>query len=302
MTTESPTDPGFRPPIRDHSSEEILDRLARGREAQVHWRSYSLSQRVELIRRFWEFLCKDRERLIGVIHEETGKPRAEIEGMEIDAVELILKYFTRSAHRILKDRAVSRPWILFNKKAYVRYVPHGLIGLITPWNLPFLIPFGDSIPALLSGNAVVIKPSEWTTKTALYLEERFAASGLFPDRLLQVCVGSATVARSVIEGVDMVLFTGSSEVGRKVAVAAAQRLIPAVLELGGNHPMFVAEDAPLARASKAAIWGRFANSGQLCVGVERVFAAREIYKDFCSLLEVELAKLRQEGGLGSDND
>jgi len=300
--TEAPTDSVVKPPIRDHTPEEVADRLARAREAQVHWRSYSLSQRVDHLRRFWEFLRKDRDRLIKVIHDETGKPVSEIEGMEIDGVELILKYFTRNAHRILKERAVPRPWILFNKRSYMRFVPRGLIGLITPWNMPFLIPFGDSIPALLSGNAVVIKPSEWTTKTAIFLEERFAASGLFPEGLLQVCVGTGGVGKCVIDGVDMVLFTGSTGTGRKVAMAAAERLIPSVLELGGKHAMLIADDAPLERAAKGAIWGRFANSGQICIGVERVMAVTRIYKKFCQMLETELKALRQKGGDGHDND
>lgn len=289
-------------PVRDHSSQEIADRLGRGREAQAHWRAYSLSQRVRALRAFHEFLRKDRERLISVIREETGKPRAEIEAMELDAAEMILKFFTRGAHRILRDRAVPRPWVLFNKRAYVRYAPRGLVGLVTPWNMPYLIPFGDAVPALLSGNAVVIKPSEWTTKTVLYLEDRFNACGLFPEGLLQVCVGGGTVGKAVVEGVDMVLFTGSTATGRKIARAAAERLIPAVLELGGKHPMIVAKDAPMKRASKAAVWGRFANSGQICVGVERIFVERPAYREFCEALETELKALRQnaDDGYGTD--
>jgi acyl-CoA reductase-like NAD-dependent aldehyde dehydrogenase len=296
------TNAGVQAPVRDHSPEEISDRLGRAREAQVHWRAYSLTQRVAALRKFQDYLKKDRERLIAVIHEETGKPRAEIEAMELDGTDLILKFFTRGAHRILKDRPVPRPWVLFNKRAYVRCVPRGVIGLVTPWNMPFLIPYGDAIPALLSGNAVVIKPSEWTTKTALYLQDRFNASGLFPEGLLQVCVGGGAAGKSVIEGVDMVLFTGSTETGRRVAAAAAERLIPAVLELGGKHPMIVAKDAPLKRASKAAIWGRFANSGQICVGVERVFVERPVYEEFCALLETELKALRQNKTEGYDTD
>jgi acyl-CoA reductase-like NAD-dependent aldehyde dehydrogenase len=166
------------------------------------------------------------------------------------------------------------------------------VALVTPWNMPFLIPFGDMAPALLAGNAVLLKPSEWTTKTALYLADRMRASGLFPEGLLQVCVGDGSVGAEVLKHADMVLFTGSGATGRKVAVAAAERLIPCVLELGGKHAMVVAKDAPLERAAKAAVWGRFANSGQICVGVERCLVHEDVYADFCARLEAEVRALR----------
>ncbi|MEE8425582.1 MAG: aldehyde dehydrogenase family protein [Elusimicrobiota bacterium] len=227
-----------------------------------------------------------------VIHRETGKPFAEIGAMEVDGTELILKFFTRSVHRVLQDRAAPRPWTFLNKRSYVRHVPRGVIGLITPWNMPFLIPLGDSIPALLAGNAVILKPSEWTTKTAVFLEDKVRSCGLFPEGLFQVVPGEGEVGAALIEGVDMVVFTGSTATGRKVAAAAAERLIPAVLELGGLHPMMVAADAPLRRAAKAAVWGRFANCGQICVGVERVYVEKPVYKEFCELVEKEVAALR----------
>ncbi|TPW19045.1 MAG: putA2, partial [Elusimicrobia bacterium] len=172
------------------------------------------------------------------------------------------------------------------------YAPRGIIALVTPWNMPFLIPFGDMVPALLAGNAVLLKPSEWTTKTALYLADRMRASGLFPEGLLQVCVGDGSVGAEVLKHADMVLFTGSGATGRKVAVAAAERLIPCVLELGGKHSMVVAPDAPLERAAKAAVWGRFANSGQICVGVERCLVHEDVYPAFCAKLEAEVKVLR----------
>jgi acyl-CoA reductase-like NAD-dependent aldehyde dehydrogenase len=155
---------------------------------------------------------------------------------------------------------------------------------------------------LIAGNAVLVKPSEWTPKTALFLERAARESGLLPEGLFQVHPGDGTAGAALIGEVDMVLFTGSTATGRKVAAAAAQRLIPAVLELGGKHPMVVLKDAPLERAAKAAVWGRFANCGQICVGVERVLVERPLYAAFSAAVAREIAALRQglEDGYGAD--
>ncbi|MBI3299091.1 MAG: aldehyde dehydrogenase family protein [Elusimicrobia bacterium] len=279
-------------PVKTMHAAEVAERASRAREAQGVWTRYSLTQRVRAIRGFWDALQRERGRLAALIHEETGKPMAEVEFMELDAAALILKHLTRNAHRVLQEQAVPLPWLMLNKRAYVRYVPRGVVALITPWNMPFLIPFCDMVPALLAGNAVILKPSEWTTRVALYLEDRARASGFFPEGLVQVVVGDGEAGAEVLKHADMVLFTGSTATGRKVAAAAGERLIPCVLELGGKHAMILAKDAPLERAAKAAVWGRFANSGQLCVGVEVCLVHEAVYADFCARLEVELAALR----------
>ena len=127
------------PPAQNTASSDIAAALSLARDAQKKWRRYTVSQRVEALRRFWRKLQEERGALIAVIHAETGKPPAEIESMELDAALLILKYFTRNAHRLLQDRATPRPWVLINKRSYVRYVPRGVAGIVTPWNLPFLM-------------------------------------------------------------------------------------------------------------------------------------------------------------------
>ncbi|MBI5201695.1 MAG: aldehyde dehydrogenase family protein [Elusimicrobia bacterium] len=299
---EAPAASRLPGPARNMALEDVRAKADKAREAQAQWRRYTLTQRVERVRGFWRELQASKDRLISVVHRETGKPATEIEVMELCGVELILKYFTRNAHRILKDQAASRPWIFLNKKAYVRHVPRGLVGLITPWNYPLLIPLGDALAALIAGNAVLLKPSEWTTDTAMFLEGVFKATGLFPDGLLAVAPGDGTVGAEVIAQADMILFTGSTKTGRAVAKAAAERLIPCVLELGGKHPMIVLKDAPLERAAKAAVWGRFANSGQTCVGVERVYVEQEVYDAFTELVAREVSQLRQGLEPGYDVD
>jgi len=281
---------------------EIRERAYRARRAQSIWAGYPLRERIRRVRRLWTEIEAHEEELVQIIREETGKPRMEIDLIEVSGSRLILEYFAKVAPRALTDRRSARPWFMLNKSAFTRYTPRGLVGLITPWNFPLLIPFGDCMPALIAGNAVIIKPSEWTPKTALFIERMAQASGAFPDGLLQVTAGDGALGAALIEEVDLILFTGSTATGRKVAAAAAQRLIPAVLELGGKHPMIVLADAPLQRAAKAAVWGRFANCGQICVGVERVYVERPLYSAFCDAVAREIGALRQSLSDGYDTD
>ncbi len=278
---------------------EIAARAANARQAAASWRRYSLSERVELLRAVWQELTSRKKELCAVVHAETGKPLAEVEMMELATAHLIVRYFTSNAHRILQDQPAWRPWPLLNKRAYVRYVPRGVVGLITPWNLPFLIPFGDALAAMLAGNAVLVKPSEWTSRTAQWVEDAIRACGLLPEGLFSVVVGDGQAGAQVVAESDMVLFTGSFATGRAVAQSAAAQLKPCVLELGGKHPMIVFKDAELSRAAKAAVWGSFANCGQLCVGVERVYVESEVHDRFVELVRREMSGLRQ--GLGGQD-
>ncbi len=274
-------------------AEEIETRIRAARAAQALWRETPLIDRIRAIRALWARLRAKAPEICRTLHEETGKPLAEIEMMELAGAELLVKHFTRSAYGALGDQAVPRPWPLMNKRAYVRYVPRGLVALITPFNYPFMLPLGDAVPALLAGDAVLLKPSEWTPRTALLLESIALESGALPKGLLQVFTGGGEVGQALIAEADMVVFTGSTRTGKLVAKAAAERLIPCVLELGGKHAMIVCADAALPRAVKAAVWGRMANCGQTCVGVERVLVEREAYKPFVDAVLAETAKLRQ---------
>ena len=150
--------------------EVVLQKVDAARAAAEVWRRYSLTERVGLLRDLWTELSARRHALVKVIHDETSKPFAEIETFELSTCELIVRYYTSNAHRILQDQATWRPWLLLNKRTYVRYIPRGVVGIVTPWNMPFLIPFGDAFAAMLAGNAVLLKPSPWATRTALWVE------------------------------------------------------------------------------------------------------------------------------------
>lgn len=284
------------PAAANASVEEIAERYHRASEAQSVWAHYTLSERVNRLRGLWHEIQKSRGPLLELLHEETGKPSAEIETLELCPAEIVLNYFTGNAHRVLKDRAVPRPWLFFNKRAYVRFKPRGVAGIVSAWQQPFLRPFADAVPALLAGNAAIVLPSPWAPRAALWLEEKIKVSGLFPEDLFQVTTGAAETATLLAGVADILLFTGSGPEARAAARAATDRLKPVVLELGGKHPMVVLKDAFLERAAKAAVWGRFADAGQLRVGVGCVYVEEDVYAPFCAAVENEIKDLRRDGG------
>jgi succinate-semialdehyde dehydrogenase/glutarate-semialdehyde dehydrogenase len=185
--------------------------------------------------------------------------------------------------------------------AQVVYKPYGLVGLISPWNYPFLLSIGDAIPALLAGNAVIVKPSELTPLSAEIALQLLREAGLEED-VLTILHGGGAVAAELIRHVDYIGFTGSTETGRKVAVSAAERLIPFSLELGGKNPMIVLEGAPLDQAVNGLIVGAFANSGQTCIGIERVYIQNSIFKSFADRLSQQASAMKLGWSTGWDCD
>jgi acyl-CoA reductase-like NAD-dependent aldehyde dehydrogenase len=284
------------PPISDAAPGDVAAKGHAARRAALVWRRASVAQRAAVLRDVWDAVVARRAEAIAVIHEETGKPPLEAELVEFGSASLLVKYFTANAERLLGERAAWTPWFFANKRASVRRLPRGVIGIIAPWNMPFLIPFGDAFCAMLAGNAVLLKPSEWTTRTSLWLESVVSSTGLLPEGLLTVVPGLRGAGEGVIDASDLVLFTGSTATGRAVAARAAAQLKPVILELGGKHPMIVCADAPLERAAAAAVWGALSNNGQVCVGVERVFVEAEAHDAFVAKVRARVAALRVAPG------
>jgi succinate-semialdehyde dehydrogenase/glutarate-semialdehyde dehydrogenase len=168
-----------------------------------------------------------------------------------------------------------------------------VVGIIAPWNFPFGIPVGETVMALLAGNGVVVKPSEVTPLIALKAKELYDASGL-PRDLFQVVTGRGPAGAALIDsGIDYCIFTGSTATGKKVAAACGERLIPCTLELGGKAPAIVCADADLDRTARALVWGAFANQGQVCVSVERVYAHEAVHDELVERVLAQTQKIRQ---------
>ncbi len=182
--------------------------------------------------------------------------------------------------------------LLKTKKVVSIYAPRGVIGIISPWNFPLTMTLGEAIPALMAGNAVVLKPSELTPLSALFGAEMVAKAG-FPENLLQVVVGFGETGEALIDSADMIAFTGSVETGKRVMRRAAERLIPVSLELGGKDPMIVLKDADLDRAAGACVWGALMNCGQICTSIERVYVEAPVYEPFVDKIVARVRALRQ---------
>ena len=279
--------------VRVSSPSQVREAAAACRAAQAGWALKSFAERKAVLLRFKDLLLERADEFCDHITRENGKTRNESLFMEVLPVADAVNFWAGQAGRLLRDEKIGLH-LFPHKKSYLRFYPRGVIGIISPWNYPFSIPTGDAVAALMAGNGVVVKPSEYTPlimeKTRALLEEAGLPRGLFA-----VVQGRGDVGAVLITaGVNMVVFTGSVATGRKVNVAAAEQLIPCVLELGGKDPAIVLPDADLDSAAKKIAWGAFANSGQTCASVERVYVHESVAQPLTDKL-VALAKSLRQG-------
>lgn len=268
---------------------EIEAAVSRARDSQVRWKRAVFTDRARIIRRFHDLILARRRSILDTIQSETGKARRDALA-EIVTVAGTARYYLANGQDHLETRRRSAAVPLFTS-AEVMFKPYGVVGLITPWNYPFLLGIADALPALLAGNAVVIKPSELTPLSAVLARELLLESGLDPN-LLALVHGAGDVGNELIRHVDYVGFTGGTATGRKVAVAASERLIPYSLELGGKNPMIVLAGAPLEEAAMGLMAGAFSNSGQTCISIERVYVQESVYDDFARRVAAKAAALK----------
>src|SRR5437016_8976500 len=265
--------------VRVSTAAQVGEAAAASRAAQKVWAARSFKERGQALSRFQQLVLDRADELADLIVRENGKTRNEALFMEVLPVADLTHYFSRKAERLLRDERL--PLHMFpHKKSYLRFYPRGVIGIISPWNYPFSIPAGDTVMALMAGNGVVLKPSEFTPLIAERMRAFLEEAGV-PRGLVQIVHGKGEVGAELVKsGVNMVVFTGSVATGRKVNVAAAEQMIPCVLELGGKDPAIVLPDADLDTTAAKIAWGAFANSGQTCASVERVYVHDSVAAPF----------------------
>jgi acyl-CoA reductase-like NAD-dependent aldehyde dehydrogenase len=247
---------------------------------QPFWAQLPLSDRARYMRRTAQVLIDNLDELSELLTREQGKPRGEAYTMELLPTIDALRWIAESGPRILRDERVSMPIFMRQKSARFAYEPLGVVGVIAPWNYPWSIPFGEVAMALMGGNGVVLKPSDLTPLIGDRIGWVFERAGL-PQGIVRVAHGGGDVGRALVESsVAKVFFTGSVEVGRRVGVACAERMKGSVLELGGKDAMLVCSDCNLPNAISGCLWGGFANAGQTCAGIERVYVLREVADRF----------------------
>jgi acyl-CoA reductase-like NAD-dependent aldehyde dehydrogenase len=287
--------------VPDLNAEQVADLARRARIAQPGWEALGFEGRREVFRELRRWFVQNRERVVQTIVEETGKTREDAQTTELFLILDGLNFWAKKGPKFLADERVksNSPFTL-GKKMYVRYRPYGLVGVIGPWNYPLSNSFGDCVPALIAGNSVILKPSEVTPLTSLLVEEGFRAAGA-PDDVFLVATGRGETGSALVDEADMIMFTGSTKTGKKVMARAADTLTPVSLELGGKDPMIVLRDADLERAANAAVYNAYANGGQICISVERVYVEEPAYDEFVSKVIDKTLALRQgaPGAAGS---
>jgi acyl-CoA reductase-like NAD-dependent aldehyde dehydrogenase len=275
------------------SPAEVGAMVDRARAAQPAWEALGFEGRGRVLRRMQKWLVDNAERVIQTIVDESGKTYEDASVVELAYGAGALGFWAKHAPEYLADEKVrtSNPFVM-GRRLVVRYRPVGVVGVIGPWNYPLTNNFGDSIPALAAGNAVVLKPSEVTPLTSILLAEGMRASGL-PEHVLQVAIGGGETGSAMVDAVDFVMFTGSTATGKKVMARAAETLTGVALELGGKDPMIVLADADLERAANAATYYAMQNGGQTCVSIERVYVEAPVYERFVDAVTERVQALRQ---------
>ena len=264
--------------IPQSTEEDVVEAFARARRAQEAWASTSLEHRSAIMLRLHDLVLERQEEILDLIVWESGKARKHAFDEPIH-IALTARYYARTAQQHLgtQRKLGVVPGLT---RVEVNRVPKGVVGIISPWNYPFTMALCDGLPALMAGNAVVTKPDAQTMLTALYGAQLLEEAG-FPKDLWQVVAGPGSrVGTSIIGKADYICFTGSTATGKRIAAGCAERLIGCSLELGGKNPMLVLRDADVERAAEGAVRASFSNAGQLCVSMERLFVADQVYDRF----------------------
>ncbi|MDR2049279.1 MAG: aldehyde dehydrogenase family protein, partial [Treponema sp.] len=286
------------------NSRDIGDVIRNARAAQKVWAEKPYRERASCLRRAAQALASDIDGITETIHRDNGKLPVDALAAEVLPALLAIKYYIRRGKRFLSPRRIRGGNILmFNKRSSLVYKPWGVVGIISPWNYPFSIPFSEVVMALLAGNAVLLKTASVTPYVGAALEKVFAAAEL-PAGLFNYVemagkkAGPAFIGTAEKPGVDKLFFTGSSAVGRELMALASPRLLPLVLELGGADAAIVCADADLDRAASGVVWAGFSNAGQSCGGIQRVIVHASVYDAFLEKLCSLTRKLRIGTDLG----
>ena len=282
---------------------EVLAAVERARVAQHAWRELGVRKRITLLRDFQHRLHERKLQIAQAVTREEGKPVAEALTTEVLVVLDAARFLIDNSFRLLNDEPLPHGNLATKlKRGTLVREPYGVIGIISPWNYPFSIPATETLAALVAGNAVVLKPSEFTSLVALELQSVLYAAGV-PKDVFQVIVGDGLTGAALLHSpIDKLVFTGSLATGKRIAVEAAEKLLPLVLELGGKDPMLVLDDADIDVASSAAVWGAFMNAGQACLSVERCYVYRSLYEPFLTACAQKTKKLRVASGTNPQTD
>lgn len=277
--------------VAEATPAEIADVYVRARNAQEILGRMSVRERLNEAAKLKRYILENKESIAGRISEETGKCETDALALEVFAAIDIIHYYEKRAVRILADQRVPTPLVFLGKRSKVFYEPLGTVLVISPWNYPFHLSFVPAISAIIAGNAVVLKPSQYSPLRGV-IEDMVRASG-FPADAMQVVYTTRRTAQPLIDArPEKIMFTGSVAGGKAVMQQAARHLIPVELELGGKDPMVVFDDVDLRRTVNGAMWGSLVNCGQTCTSIERIYVQEGIHDAFLSSMVQKVKRLR----------
>ncbi|GDX32546.1 succinic semialdehyde dehydrogenase [Actinomycetes bacterium] len=275
---------------------DVAASVATARKAQRWWSQRPVHERARIFLKFHDLVMQRRDEGLDILQLETGKARRDAMEEILDVL-IVARHYSRDAVRLLKPVRHRGALPMLVAVQELRH-PKGVVGIISPWNYPLTLAASDTIPALLAGNAVVLKPDSQTSLTALWVVDLMIEAGV-PESVIRVVTGAgADVGPMVIDRVDYVMFTGSTQVGREVARRCGERLIGCSLELGGKNAMIIRADIDVERAAEIAVRACFANAGQLCVSIERMYIHEAVMQSFLDRFLPRVAAMRMVAQLG----
>jgi succinate-semialdehyde dehydrogenase / glutarate-semialdehyde dehydrogenase len=286
--------------VPQSTTADVASAAAIARATQSGWAATDLRRRTEVLLNLHDLVLDRQAEIIDLIQWESGKARKHA-FEEVAHVAMTARYYARTAGRHLtrQPRLGLYPGLT---RVHVNRVPKGVVGIISPWNYPFTMALSDGLPALLAGNTIVHKPDSQTVLSALLGMELLEAAGMPRDAWQIVSGPGPEIGPAMIDQVDYICFTGSTRTGRDVATRAAERLIGASLELGGKNPMLILRDANVSRAAEGAVRACFSSAGQLCVSMERMFVADEIYDRFVGAFVRRVESMRLAADFSYETD
>lgn len=280
---------------------EIPRIVERSRAAQEIWALVPPRERAVLLKNLRLRMTVEADRVAETVHKDTGKPRAECYNTELLTSAVSAAYHEELVKKFKFRQKVDQGPMglmmrMMRRRSYLEYLPLGVVAVISPFNFPLAIPFTQIVAAVAAGNSVILKPSSETPLTGQLISDLFRESG-FPEDLVIAIHGPGTSrALAASPRVNRIVFTGSTETGRDVMRSAAANLTPVTLELGGKDAMIVFDDADLDRAAECAVWASFVNSGQVCVGLRRIYVQEGSFERFLALMKAKASELRQGNG------
>ena len=276
--------------VPNESPEEVAAAAAALRRAQPEWEAIGPDARAKYLFAWLDWIFDNEERILQLVQDESGKSAGDTKIETMVASEVINYYGKNAASFLAPQTRKPHNVAGMTKNLHVFRRPYQLVGQIFPWNYPLGMPLMDVPPALMAGAAVLVKPSEFTPLAMTEIARGWDEIGNPP--VLKVVNGLGATGAAVVNEVDMIAFTGSTRTGRRIGIAAAERLIPCNLELGGKDAMIVLDDADIERAVGGAVWSGLFNAGQSCISVERVYVEEGAYDEFVTQLTDKVNGLR----------